>query len=162
MLTKPVTVFAALQTQLSLTANNLAPNLTVALSGMLPDEQSGKVSSAVAFGRLQVACHAGPVCSSQHALLQVAIDYVVPHLTLKTTVGLTQNPRVVVAATTGQKGVVAGTQATYDTNKGNITTWDAGVGYNAADFQAHIMLTEAGATQYNVSIPLAICIIVEM
>lgn len=78
--------------------------------------------------------------------MQVAIDYVVPHLTLKTTVGLTQNPRVVVAATTGQKGVVAGTQATYDTNKGNVTTWDAGVGYNAADFQAHIMLTEAGMT----------------
>ena len=79
--------------------------------------------------------------------MQVAIDYVVPHLTLKSTVGLTQNPRVVVAATTGQKGVVAGTQATYDTNKGNITTWDASVGYNAADFQAHIMLTEAGMAQ---------------
>ncbi|KAL3141971.1 hypothetical protein ABBQ32_004617 [Trebouxia sp. C0010 RCD-2024] len=104
------------KTQLSYTQNNLAPNLTVNFSGMLPDEQSGKV----------------------------AIDYVVPHLTLKTTVGLTQNPKVVVAATTGQKGVVAGTQATYDTNKGQVTTWDAGVGYNAADFQAHIMLTDAG------------------
>ena len=39
-----MTSLAALQTQLSLTANNVAPNLTVALSGMLPDEQSGKVS----------------------------------------------------------------------------------------------------------------------
>ena len=84
-------------------------------------------------------------------MLQVAIDYVVPHLTLKTTVGLTQNPKVVVAATTGQKGVVAGTQATYDTNKGYVTTWDAGVGYNAADFQAHIMLTDAGMSQQNAS-----------
>lgn len=90
--------------------------------------------------------------------MQVAIDYVVPHLTLKTTVGLTQNPRVVVAATTGQKGVVAGTQATYDTNKGNVTTWDAGVGYNAADFQAHIMLTEAGM----IRLALAPCVIVFM
>lgn len=84
-------------------------------------------------------------------MLQVAIDYVVPHLTLKTTVGLTQNPKVVVAATTGQKGVVAGTQATYDTNKGQVTTWDAGVGYNAADFQAHIMLTDAGMLQQTTS-----------
>lgn len=119
---------------------------------MLPDEQSGKVSSAIASGLLQI-CSPCRCCLQLTArqLLQVAIDYVVPHLTLKTTVGLTQNPRVVVAATTGQKGVVAGTQATYDTNKGNITTWDAGVGYNAADFQAHIMLTQAGMTRQDVS-----------
>lgn len=103
------------------------------------------------------AGHAGVVCTLRHTLLQVAIDYVVPHLTLKTTVGLTQNPRVVVAATTGQKGVVAGTQATYDTNKGNITTWDAGVGYNAADFQAHIMLTEAGTTYQDVACVRSSC-----
>lgn len=78
------------------------------------------------------------------ALLQVVVDYSIPHLTLKSTIGLTQNPRVVVAATTGQKGVVAGAEATYDTNKGNVTTWNAGAGYNAADFQAHVLVTNAG------------------
>lgn len=101
---------------LSITAKNLAPNLGVVLSGTLPDEQSGKV----------------------------AVDYSVPHLTLKTTIGLTQNPKVVVAATTGQKGVVAGAEVTYDTNKNNVTTWNAGIGYNAADFQASVALTDAG------------------
>ncbi|DBA78161.1 TPA: hypothetical protein ACH3X2_008127 [Trebouxia sp. C0005] len=101
---------------LSITAKNLAPNLTAVLSGTLPDEQSGKV----------------------------VVDYSVPHLTLKTTVGLTQNPKVVLAATTGQKGVVAGAEVSYDTNKGNVTTWNAGIGYNAADFQASVHLTEAG------------------
>ncbi len=65
-------------------------------------------------------------------------------MTLKTTVGLTQNPKVVLAATTGQKGVVAGAEVSYDTNKGNVTTWNAGIGYNAADFQASVHLTEAG------------------
>jgi len=65
-------------------------------------------------------------------------------LTLKTTVGLTQNPKVVLAATTGQKGVVAGAEVSYDTNKNNVTTWNAGIGYNAADFQASVHLTEAG------------------
>ncbi len=65
-------------------------------------------------------------------------------MTLKTTVGLTQNPKVVLAATTGQKGVVAGAEVSYDTNKNNVTTWNAGIGYNAADFQASVHLTEAG------------------
>jgi len=49
-----------------------------------------------------------------------------------------------LAATTGQKGVVAGAEVSYDTNKGNVTTWNAGIGYNAADFQASVHLTEAG------------------
>ncbi len=74
----------------------------------------------------------------------MAIDYCVPHLTLKTTVGLTQNPTVVLAATTGQKGVVAGAEVTYDTNKANVKAWNAGVGYNAADFQASVALTDQG------------------
>jgi len=76
-------------------------------------------------------------------------------LTLKTTVGLTQNPKVVLAATTGQKGVVAGAEVSYDTNKNNVTTWNAGIGYNAADFQASVHLTEAG-TSLNASTSLCI------
>ena len=76
--------------------------------------------------------------------MQVAVDYSIPHLTLKTTVGLTQNPRVVLAATTGQKGVIAGAEVTYDTNKGSVTGYTAGVGYNAADFQASVHMTDSG------------------
>lgn len=78
------------------------------------------------------------------AWLQLSVDYSVPHVTLKTTVGLTQNPRVIVAATTGQRGVVAGAEATYDTGKGNITAWNAGAAYNAADFQAAVLLADSG------------------
>ena len=138
-------VLAALQTQLSVTANNLAPNLTVALSGLLPDEQSGKASSWL-LSIASIKLHFTPLPDSPwgQLLLQVTVDYNIPHLTLKSTIGLTQNPKVVVAATTGQKGVVAGAEATYDTNKGNVTTWNAGAGYNAADFQAHVLLTDAG------------------
>lgn len=76
--------------------------------------------------------------------MQLSVDYSVPHVTLKTTVGLTQNPRVVVAATTGQRGVVAGAEVTYDTGKGNITAWNAGAAYNAADFQAGVLLADSG------------------
>lgn len=76
--------------------------------------------------------------------MQLTVDYSVPHVTLKTTVGLTQNPKVVVAATTGQRGVVAGAEVTYDTGKGNITGWNAGAAYNAADFQAGVGLLDNG------------------
>lgn len=78
-------------------------------------------------------------------MLQLSVDYSVPHVTLKTTVGLTQNPKVVVAATTGQKGVVAGAEVTYDTGKAALTAWNAGAAYNAADFQAAVNLVDSGA-----------------
>ena len=58
--------------------------------------------------------------------------------------GLTQNPQVVLAATTGQKGVVAGAEVVYDTNKNAVTAYTAGVGYNAADFQASVHLVDSG------------------
>ena len=65
-------------------------------------------------------------------------------MTLKSTVGLTQNPKVILAATTGQKGVIAGAEVTYDTNKNAVTGYTAGVGYNAADFQASVHVTDSG------------------
>ena len=77
-------------------------------------------------------------------MLQLVVDYSVPHVTLKTTVGLTQNPKVTLAASTGQRGVVAGAEVAYDTGKGNVTGWNAGAAYNAADFQAAVLLADNG------------------
>lgn len=60
--------------------------------------------------------------------LQVSADYSVPHLTLKTSVGLTNQPKVDLAATTGYKDIVFGGEATYDSAKGDVTKWAAGAG----------------------------------
>jgi hypothetical protein len=55
-------------------------------------------------------------------------DYSIPHLTLKSAVGLTNQPKVDLAATTGYKDVVVGGDATYDSSKNDITKWSAGIG----------------------------------
>lgn len=49
-------------------------------------------------------------------------------MTLKSAVGLTNQPKVDLAATTGYKDIVAGGEATYDSAKGQVTKWAAGVG----------------------------------
>ena len=60
--------------------------------------------------------------------MQVTADYSVPHLTLRTSVALANNPKVDIAATTGHKDITFGGEATYDSAKGDITKWSAGVG----------------------------------
>ena len=69
-----------------------------------------------------------PTGNSEHCAWQVSADYVVPHLTLKTSVGLTNQPKVDLAATTGYKDIVFGGEATYDSAKGDVTKWAAGAG----------------------------------
>ena len=59
---------------------------------------------------------------------QLSAEYAIPHLTLKSAVGLTNQPKVDLAATTGYKDVVVGGEATYDSAKGQVTKWAAGVG----------------------------------
>ena len=64
-----------------------------------------------------------------HSGLQLGVDYYLPHLTLKTLVGLTAAPTVNVAATTGWNDLVLGGTATFDVAKNNnLTAWTAGVG----------------------------------
>ena len=61
--------------------------------------------------------------------MQLGIDYTLPHLTLKSLVGLTAAPAVDIAATSGYKDVVFGGLATFDTAKNNsLTKWSLGVG----------------------------------
>ena len=59
---------------------------------------------------------------------QLSAEYAIPHLTLKSAVGLTNQPKVDLAASTGYKDIVVGGEATYDSAKGQVTRWAAGVG----------------------------------
>ncbi len=100
------------------TAANIAPGLSAGLTGSLPDQSSAKLT----------------------------VDYAIPHLTLKTAVGLTATPKVDIAATTGVEGIVVGGDVGYDTSKGSITRWALAAGYTKADYQAVLMLTDRGET----------------
>lgn len=94
--------------------NELAPGLTLGVSGTVGNAESGKL----------------------------AVDYAVPHLTLKSTVSLVASPKLDLAATTGYERYVAGGEVSFDTTKNAITKWAAGVSYNAPDFQAAVLLDD--------------------
>lgn len=99
----------------ALTVKDLAPGLTLAASGTLPDPDT----------------------------LKVAVDYALPHLTLKSLVSLAAAPKVDLAATTGYEGVTVGGTASFDSGKSAITKWTAGIGYTAADYQVAALLTDS-------------------
>lgn len=63
------------------------------------------------------------------------LDWAVPNLTLKGTVGLTNQPKVDIAASTGRLGYLLGGSAQYDTATASVSTWSVGAGYTAADYQ---------------------------
>lgn len=98
----------------AVTVKDLAPGLVVGASGTLPDPDTAKL----------------------------AVDYSLPHLTLKSTVSLAAQPKVDLAATTGYEGVTVGASATFDAGKSAVTKWTAGAGYTAADYQVSALLTD--------------------
>ncbi|KAI3434810.1 hypothetical protein D9Q98_002867 [Chlorella vulgaris] len=95
----------------------LAPGLTVGVSGTVPDTDSGKLS----------------------------VEYAHAHATIKSIVSLTAAPKVDFAATTGVEGVTLGGEASYDTSKSAITKWSLGVGYTAIDYQVALLLSDKNA-----------------
>jgi voltage-dependent anion channel protein 2 len=99
----------------TLTLTNLVPNLTLGLSGALPDQSSGKLTA----------------------------DYAVPNLTLKSSTTLTSNPVVNVAASTGYKGGVFGVSGVYDSKSGTISSWEAAAGYTSLDYQVAVNVNNA-------------------
>lgn len=103
---------------LSAAYSDLAPGLKVTVSGTLPDPESAKLG----------------------------LDYVQPHITVKSATTLTSSPKVDISATTGflvnGQDVVAGAEAGYDTAKGAVTGWKLGVGYTAADYQTSVTLND--------------------
>ena len=44
----------------------------------------------------------------------------------------------------GKEVVVVGGDATYDTNKADVTAWSAGLGYHGLDYQLGGILTDRG------------------
>ena len=102
----------------SAAVKEVAPGLTVGVSGTLPDVNTAKL----------------------------AVDYVAPHVTLKTSTSLTAAPKVDAALTTAfsrtGRNIVAGADVSYDASKGSITRWAVGSGYTAADYQLAAVLKD--------------------
>nr|QKY15287.1 mitochondrial outer membrane porin (VDAC) [Polytomella parva] len=69
-----------------------------------------------------------------------------PHLNLKTTIGVNASPVLDLTASTGYKNVTVGTEASYDTAKKAVSKYNFAVGYDAADFQAAAFLSDKLST----------------
>ena len=76
--------------------------------------------------------------------VQIDVGYKLPYISLLGSMGLTAQPKVVLAATTGKNNVVVGGEATYDTRTAAVTKWHAGAGYTGLDYQLAGLLTDNG------------------
>ena len=63
------------------------------------------------------------------------MDWTVPNLTVKAAVGLTNQPKVDIAATTGRNNYLLGVAALFDSATNNVSTWSVGAGYTGLDYQ---------------------------
>lgn len=103
---------------LSAAAKEVAPGVTVGISGSLPDIDTAKL----------------------------AVDYVAPHVTVKTSTSLSAAPKVDASITSRfaikDRDVVGGAEVSYDSAKGAISKWTVGMGYTAADYQIATLLND--------------------
>ncbi|KAK9828428.1 hypothetical protein WJX81_007295 [Elliptochloris bilobata] len=95
---------------------NLAAGLDVTLTGTVPEVSSAKLG----------------------------LDYAIPHLTAKSTVSLTSQPKVDLAVTTGHGDIVCGGETSFDTAKNTITRWSVGAGYVQRDYSVGVLLKDLG------------------
>jgi len=96
------------------TVDKLAPGVKLSLVANLPDTQSGKL----------------------------LVDYVNQQVHLKTSVGLTTQPKVTLSAATGYKNLVFGGEATYDTAKSIVSNYSLALGVHAGDSQLAVHLQD--------------------
>lgn len=106
------------KTPVNCSLSGIAPGAKVSFSALLPDPSSAKL----------------------------AVDYSLPYLALKATVGLTVAPLVDLTASTGHNGLTVGGECAYDTAKSALTKYNVGVGYQGGDFQVAAFLADKGTT----------------
>lgn len=90
----------------------VAPGVKVGLVANLPDTQSGKL----------------------------LVDFVNKKVHVKSSVGLTTQPKVSLSAATGYKNLVFGAEAAYDTAKSVVSNYGLAVGVHAGDSQLAVHL----------------------
>ncbi len=62
------------------------------------------------------------------ATAKLGLEYSMPYIALKSTVGLTATPVVDIAASTGYQNVLLGGSASYDTSKSALTKYELALG----------------------------------
>ena len=60
---------------------------------------------------------------------QLALEYSMPHMMVKSNIGLTATPAVDVSVATGSKGFIVGGACSFATSANELKTWSVGAGY---------------------------------
>ncbi|KAG2333272.1 hypothetical protein Bca4012_017078 [Brassica carinata] len=98
------------------TVKNLMPSAKAVISFKIPDHKSGKLD----------------------------VQYVHPHATLNSSIGLNPTPLLDLSATIGSQTVSLGGEVGFDTASSSLTKYNAGIGFNKPDFSAALMLEDKG------------------
>ena len=72
--------------------------------------------------------------------MQFEIEYLRGIVGLKGGIGLKQSPLAEGSVAIGKDGVLVGGEGAYDTNKGEVTKYTAGIQYSQKDFSAAAIL----------------------
>ncbi|KAI8565817.1 hypothetical protein RHMOL_Rhmol03G0290800 [Rhododendron molle] len=94
------------------TVNEIFSSTKAALSFDVPDHKSGKLD----------------------------VQYLHNHAAINSSIGLNPAPLLEVAATLGDKNLVLGGEIGFDTASASFTRYNAGIGFNKADFSAALIL----------------------
>ncbi|KAF8093802.1 hypothetical protein N665_0377s0014 [Sinapis alba] len=98
------------------TVKNLMPSAKAVISFKIPDHKSGKLD----------------------------VQYVHPHATLNSSIGLNPTPLLDLSATIGSQTVSLGGEVGFDTASSSLTKYNAGISFNKPDFSAALMLEDKG------------------
>lgn len=96
------------------TIDKVAPGVKLGLSATLPDTQSGKL----------------------------LVDYADKRVHVKSSVGLTTQPKVTLSAASAYKSLVFGGEASYDTAKSELSGYAVALGVHAGDSQLAVRLDD--------------------
>ncbi|XP_010539443.1 PREDICTED: mitochondrial outer membrane protein porin 4-like [Tarenaya hassleriana] len=100
------------------TVNNLLPTAKASISFRIPDHKSGKLD----------------------------VQYVHPHATVNSSIGLNPTPLLDLSATIGSQDLCLGGEVGFDTASASLTKYNAGIGLNKPDFSAALILADKGET----------------
>ncbi|OVA20927.1 Eukaryotic porin/Tom40 [Macleaya cordata] len=100
------------------TINEVFPCTKAVLDFKIPDHKSGKLD----------------------------LQYLHHHAAINSSIGLTPNPLLELAATIGSKDLSLGGEVGFDTRNASFTKYNAGIGLNTPDFSAALVLADKGET----------------
>ncbi|XP_010536913.1 PREDICTED: mitochondrial outer membrane protein porin 4-like [Tarenaya hassleriana] len=100
------------------TVNNLLPTAKASISFRIPDHKSGELD----------------------------VQYVHPHATISSRIGLNPTPLLDLSATIGSQDLCLGGEVGFDSASASLTKYNAGIALNKLDFSAALILADKGET----------------